>query len=332
MLKSLLETKLAAAVCSGLLMAASVGVPSAHAGEISLGHNVWVGYGPLYLARDLGYYKDLGLKLTLKSIDGNEISMAAQAAGHLSGTATTVDDMLKYRSKDFCFKTVLTLDESVGGDAIVATNDIKKIEDIKGKTVAFDEGSTSQFIIAYLMKKAGMPLNSIKVASMSADSAATAFIAGHVQVAVTWEPHLSLIKSKNVGHILLDTKAMPGAVVDIVELSCSVIEKQPADVKALITGYYKALDYMKTNPTEAATIMAKGVGGFLSDPKDFAEAATGVRFFDKADNILYMGQAGKPGAIGDVVKLGSEIWSELGRMKYGNVTYDDVVDARFIAQ
>ncbi len=33
---------------------------SAQAGTIRLGMTTWVGYGPLFLARDLGYFKDAG--------------------------------------------------------------------------------------------------------------------------------------------------------------------------------------------------------------------------------------------------------------------------------
>jgi hypothetical protein len=33
---------------------------SAQAGTLSIGHTTWVGYGTLYLAQDLGYFKENG--------------------------------------------------------------------------------------------------------------------------------------------------------------------------------------------------------------------------------------------------------------------------------
>lgn len=311
-------------------LAAATG--TAQAGKLAIGHFIWVGYGPLYLARDLGYFKENGLEVDIKVLDDTSLIMAAQAAGKLSGAASTIDDVLKYRSDNFCFKAVLTLDDSAGGDGIVATSDIKTLADLKGKTVALNEGSTSQFFISYLMKKEGIPLDSITTSNMTADDAAAAFIAGRVPAAVTWEPNLTLVKTKNVGHVVLDSTKAPGVIVDVVELSCSVIEKQPEDVKALVAGYYKALDYMKAHPKEADAIMAKGVGGYLSKPEDFADAETGVRFYDKPMNVAYMGAPGKPGAIADVIKLANEIWTDLGRIKDGHVGYDDIVDPSFVGE
>ena len=34
---------------------------AAQAGTLSIGHTTWVGYGPLFVARDLGYFKQAGL-------------------------------------------------------------------------------------------------------------------------------------------------------------------------------------------------------------------------------------------------------------------------------
>lgn len=299
---------------------------AAQAGDISIGQTVWVGYGPLYLARDLGYFKEEGVNVTLQVVDDSALAMAAQAGGKLDGTATTIDEILKYRSKDFCFKAVLTLDESHGGDGMVVENSINGLEDIKGKTVAMNEGSTSQFWFSYLLKKKGIPLSDVTVSNMSADDAAAAFIAGHVPVAVTWEPNLTLVKTKGAGKVLIDSAETPGVIVDTLELSCKVIEERPEDVKGFIRAVYRAVDYMKEHQEEAYKIMAKGVGGWLENPKDFADAAAGVKFYDKAMNVEYLGTKEKPGPIADVIKLGNEIWTDLGKMKT-DVPYDDVVDS-----
>jgi len=113
----------------------------------------------------------------------------------------------------------------------------------------------------------------VKVTNMTADDAAAAFIAGQIPAAVTWEPHLTLVRTQKKGKVLVDSSSTPGAIVDVVELSCSLIEKQPDDVKALVKGLYKANEFIKSDPQKAYEIMAKGVGGYLSKPEDFAAAA-----------------------------------------------------------
>ncbi len=301
----------------------------AQAGKLSIGHTTWVGYGTLYLARDLGYFKDAGLDLELTTIEEASMYMAAQASGKLSGSASTIDEILKYRSKDFCFKTVAALDESHGGDGIVVSKDIKSIKDLKGKSVAVNEGSVSQFWLSYLLKKEGMSMADVEVQNMTADDAASAFIAGRIPAAVTWEPNLTMVKQKGTGNVLVDSSATPGVIVDVVALSCDVIEKQPEDVKALVAGLYKAVQYTKDHPQEAYTIMAKGVGGYLSKPEDLAEAAKGVKFYDQAMSEKLLGTKGKPGDIAEIIKMANETWSELQGKPF-TVSYDDLVDTSFV--
>lgn len=125
---------------------------SAQAGTLSIGHTTWVGYGTLYLAQDLGYFKENGLTVELPVVEEASMYMAAQASGELSGSASTIDEVLKYRPQ-FCFKAVAALDDSHGGDGVLVGKDVKSLQELKGKAVAVNEGSTSQFWLSYLLKK-----------------------------------------------------------------------------------------------------------------------------------------------------------------------------------
>jgi len=99
-------------------------------------------------------------------------------------------------------------------------------------------------------------------------------------------------------------------------------------VKGFVAGLQKAVDYIKTNPEKAYAIMAKGVGGYLENPKDFADAASGVKFYDKAMTIDYLGTPDKPGKVTEVIKLGNEIWTDLGKIKKP-IGYAEIIDPSF---
>ncbi|ARU86727.1 ABC transporter substrate-binding protein [Pseudomonas sp. M30-35] len=312
-----------------LCAALAAGTATAQAGTLSIGHTTWVGYGTLYLARDLGYFKEQGLTVELTTVEEAAMYMAAQASGQLSGSASTIDEILRYRSKEFCFKAVAALDESSGGDGILVGNDVNSLSDLKGKSIAVNEGSVSQFWLSYLLKQKGMSMADLDIKNMTADDAATAFIAGRIPAAVTWEPHLSLVRTKKIGKVLIDSSQTPGVIVDVVALSCDVIDKQPEDVKALVSGLYKAVEYTKEHPAEAYKIMAKGVGGYLSDPKELAEAAKGVRFYDQAMSEKLLGTAETQGDIANIINLANETWSKLQGKTY-SASYSDLVDTRFV--
>lgn len=300
----------------------------ADAGTMRLGMTTWVGYGPMFLARDKGFFKENGLDVELRIIEDASIYMAAVAAGELDGNASTLDEIMKYRSPDFCFKAVAALDDSHGGDGVLVREDVKSLKDLKGQQVGMNEGSVSQFWFNILLTREGMTEKDLQITNMTADDAAAAFIAGQIPAAVTWEPHLSLVRSKKQGKVLIDSAETPGLIVDVVDLTCDYIKNNPKDVEAFNKGLFKAVEFIKTNPEEAYAIMAKGVGGYLEKPEDFAEAAKGVRFYDKARNIEFFGTK-DAGEAKDLMAMGNKIWGGFQKMKM-EIGYDDLIDLSFI--
>ena len=316
----------------GLLAGVSLSFAAADvadAGQMRLGMTTWVGYGPMFLARDKGFFKENGLEVELQIIEDAALYMAAVAAGKLDGNASTIDEIMKYRSEDFCFKAIVALDDSHGGDGVLVRDEVNSLKDLKGQQVGMNLGSVSQFWFNILLKKEGMTEADLNITNMTADDAAAAFIAGQIPAAVTWEPHLSLVRTKKQGKVLIDSSQTPGLIVDVVDLTCDYIKNNPKDVEAFVKGLYKAVDFIKTNQDEAYAIMAKGVGGYLENPADFAEAAKGVRFYDQARNIEFFGSAEK-GEAADLIKLGDEIWGSFEKMKM-KVDYNSIVDLSFVS-
>ncbi|MEI7598479.1 MAG: ABC transporter substrate-binding protein [Aestuariivirga sp.] len=318
--------KLATGATAGVVMAIST-IP-ASAGTMRLGMTTWVGYGPMFLARDKGFFKENGLDVELRIIEDAAIYMAAVAAGELDGNASTLDEIMKYRSPEFCFKAVAALDDSHGGDGVLVREDVKSLKDLKGKQVGMNEGSVSQFWFNILLTREGMTEKDLEITNMTADDAAAAFIAGQIPAAVTWEPHLSLVRTKKQGKVLIDSAETPGLIVDVVDLTCDYIKNNPKDVEAFNKGLFKAVEFIKTNPDEAYAIMAKGVGGYLEKPEDFAEAAKGVRFYDQARNIEFFGTPDK-GEAKDLMAMGNKIWGGFQKMKM-DIGYNDLIDTSFL--
>ena len=67
-------------LATGAVAAVAMAV-SADAGTMRLGMTTWVGYGPMFLARDKGFFKENGLDVDLRIIEDASIYMAAIAAG-----------------------------------------------------------------------------------------------------------------------------------------------------------------------------------------------------------------------------------------------------------
>src|SRR6201989_1893383 len=63
---------------------------------VKLAYSVWVGYGPLFIAQDKGYFKDAGLDVTLTDVEDPKDRFVALAGNQLDGLVTTLDTMSQF--------------------------------------------------------------------------------------------------------------------------------------------------------------------------------------------------------------------------------------------
>lgn len=316
----------------GLIVGLILGVAplAAAAGPLKIGFSTWVGYGPLFLARDKGYLKAEGVEVEFVKVEDPKERFAALAAQRLDGLVSTIDTMILYLKTGKEFQYVLALDDSNGGDGIVARKEIASVKDLKGKKVAFAEGSVSQFFLNVLLREAGLKQSDIISVNMKPGDAGAAFVAERVDAAVTWEPHLTKGKKVPFGHLLIDSSKTPGLITDVLILRTDVIQARGREIQGIVNGWNKAVSYWKQNPKESNAIMAKAVGGWLEDVKEFEETLTGVKFYDGPANVQFMGTAARPGPMGTTVQNAIDIWSSFGSVQAKGVTAKDLINYSFV--
>jgi NitT/TauT family transport system substrate-binding protein len=286
---------------------------TANAEPLRIGHSTYVGYGPLFVAQEKGFFTKQGADVDMITIEDVHARIAALEAGQIDAIAVTADTMVRFLNPDGeLYRCMLVLSDSLGADGIVASKDIQSIADLEGKVVAFEEGEVSQFYLNVLLKEAGLSQENIEVVGLTAEDASNAFLLQEVDAAVTWEPWLTEAKQAEHGHLLTDSSDRPGLIIDVVFTTPSVLDARRGEFAALAHAWFEAVDYVQANPDEAREIMARGVGGWLEDPAAFAEALAGVRFYDSDRMQEYFGTADQPGPIYPTLQAAIDVWSDLG--------------------
>lgn len=314
--KVVLSAVLAGAMALGMCMGVSaaeteVGTEAAagdamYDGKVLLGHASWIGFVPLNVADEMGFFDKYGADVDIESFESKGDSRAALAAGKIQGISTTVDTQVMSAAQGVNLQIVLAEDTSSGGDGVVAKKEITDIPSLKGKTVALDTtGGASYFWFQYLLGQNDMTLDDVVATNMSSGDAGAAFVAGKVDAAVTWEPWLSNAKQTDDGAVLVDSSSTPGIIVDCLAMDKDFAAKYPGTIKAICQGWYDALDYIKSNPEDAYKIMMKYTGDETTDAIE--GELSGVTFYDKKGNEDYFG-----GQIQDVAKMASDLWLDNG--------------------
>jgi NitT/TauT family transport system substrate-binding protein len=321
---------LAATGCGGSSKKSSGGgaKKTSRAAPINMSFSTWIGYAPIVVGQKKGLFKKEGVKVSYTLIEDPVQRFAAFKARRLDGIASTVDTYARTAAKGVPSKVVLGLDASVGGDGIVAKKDISSVAQLKGEKVAVSEGSTSEWLLAYVLDKHGMSLDDVEKVDMTSGDAGAAFAAGRVPVAVTWEPWLSRAESNPDGHVLASTKQGPyrTIIVDAVAFQPDFVTDHADSVKAFLRGYDDAIKFIASNPSQAYPIIAKYIQGKVPDVK--AQLAT-VRLLTIADNKKFFGTESAKGPIYQTFDGAAKFWKRIGETS-STANASSVIDPAFV--
>lgn len=266
-----------------LAIAASTMATAAHAGTVKIGLQPWLGYGPLWVAEQKGFFKKHNVDVALSTFNWDQDMSAAIASGNLDVIAAATNLLVTNFNQGVDQKGFLIMDVSFEADAVITCSDINTIADLKGKKVAFEAGATSDLLINYALKENNMSIKDVEHVPMGASEAGLALIAGRVDSAVTYEPYISTaLKHDPKCKVIFTSAQKPGLIGDMLTASSKWIEANPDDVKGLILAWNDAINFIRTNPEEGKGIIAKAVGSPL---EEFEPAFEGVRLYNIKENM-----------------------------------------------
>lgn len=302
-------------------------VPAAEPIKIAYG-SPWIGWGPLYVAKEKGYFDDEGVEVEIAFIEWEtpQEGFELLAAEEIDGRLSTLDESTLFWRPETPFVAVLAVDASSGGDGVLGRSDraIGSVADLKGKNVALELNTPSHFLLSYLLQQNGMSEADVTIVNMSPEDAATAVVAGDVDAAVTWNPYLSNAADDPSVDLLLTSKDAPGLIADVLLMRKDMIDENPEVCQRLVRAWNKAVEYQKANPDEAAAIMAKGLNYGTSD--NVKADLAGITVQGKTENAAFFGGDGPGTALG-TARFAIDLWTELGRLTTP-VTAEDLIDDR----
>lgn len=278
----------------------STSQPKAEKKSLVIAYTPWTGYGALFIAKEKGMFKNKGIDVELQSIEGVGDRKQAFVADKIQAMATSMDVSVSAIGEGVPMKLLWAFDSSNGADGLIVKKGkgIEKVADLKGKEVAFHKGSTSHFFLANILEKEGLSDSDVKAIDMKASEAASAFMAGKVDAAVTWEPYLS--KASAAGDVVLSTtKDTPGLIADILAFREDFVKDNPETVQDIIAVLAEATDYMNKNPEESSKILADA---FKMKPEEVSADIKTIKFYDLAGNLEFFGTKNQPGPIYDIGK------------------------------
>lgn len=240
-------------------------------------------------------------------------SSNALISGDLQGAGYTVNRYAFLQSKfdEAGLEVIMPYitNYSNGGDGIIATSDIRSVEDLVGKKIAVPSFSEAQTLVEWLITNSSLTkseINNIRkniVYFETADETAKAFFSGSVDAAATWEPYLTQAASSTDSRILFDTSMGTNLILDGIVFSKDFVEQNEEFIVKFIDG---ALEANSMYTREFDSIRAMPMFELMTD-SEIAEMCKGASLATWADNSSLLDKM----AI-EMYSQMAEIWKGLG--------------------
>ena len=303
-------------VALGLMVLAACGdktseVDNANASDkpIKLGFSALPSWYLWHLVEEKGFFEKHDVDVELVWFPVYADSLSALNTGEIDANSQAMFDTVAPTVNGIELTTAFIMDNSNGGDGLVAKPEFKKVEDLKGKVIGTEIGTIAHFFLLTALQDAGLSEDEIKFTNLAVQDAGTSFVAGNLDAASLWEPFLSIAESEGAGQKLVTSADYKGLIADTLVFQSDVATQRKEDVQKITAAWFDAVDYLQTNYDESVAVIAKAAG--ISED-EMRVGLEGFNFFSIEDNKVALEEGNDFTSIYYTIEKNAQFLKDLG--------------------
>jgi len=249
-MKKLIALLMALVLCFGLVACGGGSDDAAKTDDAAEPIKLNIAYMPNYgslwavtTAIEKGYFAEQNIEVTLYEFADGPTIIAAMESG-------TIDmGYIGHGAHKLCIQgraKIFALSHISNGDAVIGGPNVKTLEDLKGKTVGYAAGTSSEDILKLALEKAGLTMKDITAMDMSAENLTTAMLSGSLDAVACWSPNsLKVLEEMDGATKLADNVMFSDKSVSLASwiVMSNYAEANAEKVLAFTKAIYKAMDY-----------------------------------------------------------------------------------------
>lgn len=294
---------------------------------LRLGLVAWPGYEAIYVGLEKGFFRQAGVNVehityySLTELSNYYVQDEVDVRGNLSSEA------IRESSSGLKHKIILAVNHSNGADALIGQPGITDVTQLKGKRVAYEKGTISEYFLAHILERYGLKINDVNSVDATSKDSNLMLLEGHVDAAVSNEPFMGESIRAGTSKVLFSSNQAPGVIVDILTASDKFLMQNPDATVKFIKGYYASLDYINSYPNEAAAITASKLN-LSPDQADYILAK--VHILNQQDNIAaFTVAAGEQSLYRNLRKV-QQVMQEGGLLGNIHVDTDRLIEPKYV--
>ena len=192
-------------------------------------------------------------------VAGSDVLQAILAGSADAGSMATTPVITGGQTGSFVVVAVANRVGNTTAIVVPPKSGIKTVADLKGKTLAVQEGTTTALDIRnYVLAHFHMTTDDVHLVNMNMGDMPAALAGGRVDAIASVEPYIATAVLNNIGvriQSMMDFDPIPAFIV----FRRDFVEKHEDEVVDALRGYYKAVDWIRSHPKESVDVIASGL-------------------------------------------------------------------------
>jgi NitT/TauT family transport system substrate-binding protein len=313
--------------------APTVPAGSASKGTVTFAFDAFATYYPGIIidVRKLLQARGYELKLVPFGLDAaapsEEERWAKLKSGEWDVLATTLDGLAKQSDPSIGAITAV-IDESAGADKLVAKPEITTINDLRGKKIAFSQGSVGEYFLYYALSLAGLGPQDVTLDPQpEVADAVKVYTDGQADAVSAWVPDVEAAEQQGAKVVIASDKLR--AILDVLISSRPAIDTKTEAIQAFHDAWFEALKIMVDTPDQAEQAIIEWGHpdwSFVAQPGDLAVSLeTLAQATLNSNQIAFQ----RPQLLVSRISEAQGVWARAGQAP-PQADLNQLVDPRFV--
>jgi NitT/TauT family transport system substrate-binding protein len=285
----------------------------------------WIGWSSTKIAEVKGFFQEAGVNVQQTVFQTVSEVNTALLAKQIDIAGLVAVDLVVLGAQVPDLKFFMVSDYSGEVDAILGRG-INSPEDLRGKKLAREDIPYEVTFVGRYLESIGLTEQDVEIISLPSADAATALIAGKVDAAATYAPFIGNVLKQSPDAKVLFSAKDSNIIINGFAAQAEVLKTRREEILAYMRAYDKAMQFAKTNESEALDITAKWTG--ITAPEVKAQLAQ-VDVYDLAKNKSVAFNSGNPLNVANSIDEGGKV---LVKAKKAAKTLDgkSLIDPSFV--
>jgi NitT/TauT family transport system substrate-binding protein len=241
--------------------------------------NAWIGYSPLFFAKEKGWLEPLNIKVVHVVSLGE--SMQLYEVGSAQAFTGTQYEYAQVRDKDPTLIPVILFDRSFGADMVMSNRSVAQLQQERGQIDVYLEiDSVNQLILSDFVQRNNVPSKDINFINRDQAGISTLDAARLTRptLIITYVPYNSELKRHGFMEIGNTRSSLDLLVVDALYTKQATFSDNKARFQKLKQTVDRAIEFLNENPREYHRLVSPYLGELPYD--DFREGLQGIRWLN----------------------------------------------------